>query len=70
MKQEEINDKQLEQNIDEWMRCWVEKRFPMGKVFTQPEWWYFRRWWLSNYPELPMKVGFRAWLFEKSRFNL
>lgn len=53
------------ERIDEWTKCWVDKKFPHGsEPRDYSEWKRFYDFWVLVYPELPLKVAHTIYLLK------
>jgi len=55
-----------EENIDIWIKCWVNKKFPKGNP-TYSEWKRFWDWWYSK-PFFDLKEAYN--FYEKKLSNM
>jgi hypothetical protein len=64
-KQALENEADMER-IDEWTKCWVDKKFPHNTTYEDySEWRKFRDFWFNVYPELPLKVAHTIYLLKQ-----
>ena len=72
-----LEEKQLEQYkdeaLDEWIKIWKNKKFPMGHDLIYSEWRRFREYWFWNSQHgdkllgLPINLAYRIYNNEKNK---
>ena len=67
-----MEDLQKDKNVDDWIKCWKDKKYPHGfEVVVYRDWRDFLDFWLLKYPELPIGVAVMAYKnYLKGRINL
>ena len=58
-----MND-QENKNYDEWAKCYKDKTFPLGLVFTYPQWRRVWEFWYNNKElhDLPIRLVVSAYI--------
>lgn len=61
-----LNEEADAKRINDWMECWKNKKFPHNTEYKEySDWCKFRDFWLTVYPELPLKVAHQIYLLKQ-----